>query len=60
MNVEPELSVIILRSVYFALYNNHRAEAMKAVQAMQKRARYQLSAQVRDDLFLFFVIFDVG
>ena len=44
--IEPDLSVVILRCVYYALYNNHRAEAMKAIQAMQKRARYEISAQV--------------
>jgi len=44
--IEPDLAIVLLRSVYFALYNNHRTEAMKAIQAMQKRARYEISAQV--------------
>ena len=50
--VAPDLVIIILRSVYFALYNNHRSEAMKALQAMQKRARYELSSQVTNSVMI--------
>ncbi|XP_076822833.1 hyccin-like isoform X1 [Clavelina lepadiformis] len=46
IGLENNLCLTLLRAIYHALYNGCRVEATRAVQAVQKRATYEVSPQV--------------